>query len=115
MKSSYDPDSGYQTGHRILEFILHKKETKAEFHRNTGIDRSLMTRAFSQERDFGLTSLEKIGKAYPELSLDWVITGEGEMLQPEKLSANMEDILNQYKGIKDENDKDLFTIYYAYE
>ena len=110
MKSSYDPDSGYQTGHRILEFILHKKETKAEFQRNTGIDRSLMTRAFSQERDFGLTSLEKIGKAYPELSLDWVITGEGEMLQPEKLSANMEDILNQYKSIKDENDKDLFTI-----
>ena len=110
MKNSYDPGSGYQTGPRIEKFIDHKKERKADFQRKTGVDRSLMTRAFSQERDLGLTSLEKIGKAYPELSLDWVITGEGEMLQPEKLSEEMDEIINQYKSIKDENGKDRLRI-----
>ena len=110
MRNKYNQVSGYQTGPRIEKFIDHKKERKADFQRKTGIDRSLMTRAFSQERDLGLTSLKKIGKAYPELSLDWVFTGKGEMLKPEKLSEEMDDILNQYKTIKDENDKDRLRI-----
>ena len=110
MRKKYNQASGYQTGPRIEKFIDHKKEKKADFQRKTGVDRSLMTRAFSQERDLGLTSLEKIGKAYPELSLDWVFTGKGEMLKPEKLSEEMDDILNQYKTIKDENDKDRLRI-----
>ena len=77
----FHKEAPIQTGSRVLAFILHIKETKADFQRKTGVDRGQMTRAFRNEREFGLRSLERMGRVYPYLSLDWVITGKGEMLK----------------------------------
>ena len=76
----------------------------------TGIDRSQITRSFSQKTDFGTSSLSKISDAYPELSIQWVITGKGEMLIGEDLSHNEKEIIHLYQNLDSKADQDFLFI-----
>ena len=108
MKKEIDQNAGYQTGPRIKKFLEYKGEKIAVFTKKTGIDRSLITRSFNQIRDFGVTSLQKIGLSYPELSLNWVITGQGEMLLPDLNEVKY--FMNHYNSIEENEDKNWFLI-----
>ena len=108
MKQEIDQKAGYQTGPRIRKFLEYKGEKIAVFSKKTGIDRSLITRSFNQTRDFGVTSLQKIGNSYPELSLNWVITGEGEMILPDLNDAKY--FTSQYNSIEEDEDKKWFWV-----
>ena len=110
MSQSYDPQSGFQTGPRVREFIKFKGEKISAMQKKTGIDRSQINRSFRQQTDFGTMSLEKISDAYPELSIQWVVTGKGEMLIGEDLPHTEKEIINLYQGLESKTDQDHFFI-----
>ena len=110
MSQSYDPQSGFQTGPRVKKFLDSRGIKIAELQKKTGIDRSQISRSFSQQTDLGTMSLEKISNAFPDLSIQWVITGKGEMLIGEDLSHNEKEIIQMYQDLESKADRDLFFI-----
>ena len=73
---------------RILQFIENKQITKSKFYSVTGLSNGIL------DKKSGLTmdTVEKIYSKYPEINLEWLLTGEGEMLKP-----RVEDIKNMSK------------------
>jgi len=63
---------------RILEFLDYLEVGQTKFEEHTGLGRA----SISKIKD-GMSSpnLAKIAKGYPELNIDWLITGSGEMLK----------------------------------
>ena len=110
MRQIPDPESGSQTGPRVREFLEFKNEKISVMQKKTGIDRSQINRSFNQHTDFGASSLSKISDAYPELSIQWVLTGKGEMLIGEDLSHNEKEIIQLYQDLESKVDRDLFFI-----
>ena len=110
MTRKFDPHSGFQTGPRVKKFLDSKGIKIAELQNKTKIDRSQISRSFNQQTDLGTMSLEKIANAFPELSIQWVVTGKGEMLVGEDLSHNEKEIIQLYQDLESKADRDLFFI-----
>ena len=68
-----------KAGQRLNQFIDSLDISKAEFSRETGLNYAHMFRILNGDGDPGFDTCTKISKAYPELSLTWLITGIGEM------------------------------------
>lgn len=67
-----------ETKDRISEFIKYKKITIAEFERNVGLANGYVKKF---KGSIGSDKLNNIASYYPELNIDWLITGNGEMLK----------------------------------
>ena len=63
---------------RILQFIDFKGITKEEFYRKTEISASNFKGA-NMKSEIGGDKIVKISTIYPEINLDWLISGEGEI------------------------------------
>ena len=63
---------------RLRAYISHKGITVYRFCKQAGLARN-----FLQWETAGISakSMQKIGQAFPDLSIHWVATGEGEMLK----------------------------------
>lgn len=62
---------------RILQFIDYKGFSKNKFYKETGLSNGIL------DKKSGLTSesIEKIYSKYPEINIEWLLTGKGEMLR----------------------------------
>ena len=114
MTRKFDPQSGFQTGPRVKKFLDSKGIKIAELQKKTGIDRSQISRSFNQQTDLGTMTLEKISNAFPKLSIQWVITGKGEMLVREDPSNVEKEIIQLYQDLESKADRDLFFIQSIY-
>ena len=74
---------------RILEFIQYSGISQGEFIRKCGLSKGSI--ANIQEAPNG-TSLIKIARAYPELSLDWLLLGQGKMLRSNDSTEKTPDV-----------------------
>ena len=64
---------------RLLFFLNYLKIGQTKFESYTGLVRG----SISKIKDgMSAPNLAKIAKNYPQLSIDWLITGQGEMLKP---------------------------------
>ena len=61
---------------RVLRFIEYKGISKREFYANTGLSNGFLDKS----SNIGSDKLEKIISAYPDLSLLFIVTGNGSML-----------------------------------
>lgn len=77
------------TKDRIIEFIEHKKISKTAFLNETKIKRGLLDKDKMQA---GVTDaiLAKILETYPEINIEWLIAGKGNMLKGNQLSDDMD-------------------------
>jgi transcriptional regulator with XRE-family HTH domain len=66
---------------RIKIFIQHLGITTAEFCRKTGLSRQTVDKFKAGIHGPSVESLDKIIKSYPELRLNWLVSGEGMMVQ----------------------------------
>lgn len=62
---------------RILKYIKNKGINKLEFTKNCGLVQGF----FNKGTGFNVLYLEKILKSYPDLNLEWLITGKGDMIK----------------------------------
>ena len=62
---------------RLLYYIDYKGDTKYKFYKKTGLSNGFL----DKNRNIGSDKCEIISENYPDLSLEWLITGNGEMLK----------------------------------
>lgn len=64
---------------RLLEFIEYKHLTAGRFERICGLGNAMVQ---NTNATMSIKTIERISNAFPELNLEWLRTGEGEMLLP---------------------------------
>ena len=80
---------------RIKKFIDYKAITVNKFEVNSGIARGYIAKL---KGSVGSDKLNGIMIAYPELNIDWLITGKGDMLKPSPLQNGRTDMNTSYIG-----------------
>lgn len=64
---------------RLLYYLKTKRIRPAEFNRTFGVSRAYIS---SMRKAPGNEMLERISVEYPDLDLEWLMTGEGSMIKP---------------------------------
>jgi len=86
---------------RILTFLEYKEISKNKFYTQTGIANGTL------DKKSGVTgeTILKIHIAYPEINLDWLISGKGEMLESSVLTVqnNLKSVRDQYAAMSNLN------------
>ena len=90
---------------RILKFLDHLGVTKNKFYTQTGISNGTLDKKSGVTGD----TIIKIHNAYPDLNLDWLIAGEGEMLKSSVFSihSDLKSIRDQYAAMVNFNPGDI--------
>jgi len=78
---------------RIKEFMMKKSLTAADFADKIGVQRSNISHILSGRNYPSAQFMEKIMKAFPDLSAEWLITGNGSMLKAQVANALPDDVL----------------------
>lgn len=82
---------------RIIQFIEKDGISKNKFYTQTGISNGTL------DKKSGITgdTILKIYKAYPDINLEWLITGEGDMMKSSVFSLynSLETVRDQYAAI----------------
>jgi hypothetical protein len=63
---------------RLLEFIESRNMLKSEFERLCGLSNGFVDKSSDKTRR---ASLNRVSNVFPELNIDWLISGEGKMLK----------------------------------
>jgi len=74
---------------RLKQYIDYRGISVSSIEQQIGAGDGVLRKAFSKKSDIKMTWLEKISENYPDLNMNWLITGKGSMLhtkEPEKLS-----------------------------
>ncbi|GIZ15544.1 hypothetical protein [Capnocytophaga catalasegens] len=69
---------------RIIKFLAYLKIGQNKFEKQIGLSNGYINNV----KSIGSDKLNKILKEYPQLNLEWLITGEGEMLNADKSKKN---------------------------
>ena len=87
---------------RIIKYLDYKGITKYKFYKDTGLSNGFL----DKEGAIGSDKCEKISYQYSDLSLEWLITGTGEMIKNEKKMSSSEHTVSEsgeyWKGRYDE-------------
>jgi hypothetical protein len=84
---------------RIIQFLESKEISKNKFYIQTGISNGTL------DKKSGITgdTITKVHKVYPEINLEWLISGDGEMLKASVFNLysdlNINDIREQYAAV----------------
>ncbi len=93
---------------RLREVVNHLEISEREFAARVEIGQRSINYYLKGEQKPSLDLICNLSKAYPDISLDWLITGKGEMFKntyqnvSEKLPVAAEPITN-YSSLKDEH------------
>lgn len=63
---------------RLEFFLKSKKISKTDFGKAVGVSNSFVS---SMRKSLGPDKLQSIAQTYPDLNIEWLLTGEGEMLK----------------------------------
>jgi hypothetical protein len=66
---------------RIKMIIDYKGISNNKFGRDIGCSSAQITQMLTHEKNFGIDKMLKILSAYPDISTEWLLTGQGEMLK----------------------------------
>lgn len=75
---------------RLSEYLKAKRITKAEFGRSIGVSASYVTSMRDNGRaSIGVEKIERIRQKYPDLNIEWLLTGSGKMYNEAGISQNV--------------------------
>lgn len=74
----------YNIANNLLKYIYTIESTANAFAKNAGIDPANFARMLKGKQNITKKTLAKIQTANPQLNIDWLLTGEGEMLLPQQ-------------------------------
>lgn len=75
---------------RLKQFIDKKQISTRQFEQKILVSNGLIARFISKNTTIQNDVLSKISDNFPELNIDWLITGKGEMLRHEAPTATTE-------------------------
>lgn len=97
---------------RIKEYIDYKGISTAAFERSIGMSNASFGKSLKNRGGIGSDKIERILLVYPELSAEWLFTGNGEMLKPDYGKPDMEITpINQSKSIEKKVDIQAINLY----
>lgn len=93
---------------RLMEFLEHLKHTEGistyAFERKCGLSRGYINTRRSKDKSGDkkllASTIEKISDAYPDLNMQWLITGSGDMLRSKRFSASSQSSQSSYSPIQ---------------
>lgn len=65
---------------RITKVLEYLNMSTSEFERETGLSNGMIGKAIKRNASLNTKSLEKIGKRFPRINVEWLATGQGDML-----------------------------------
>lgn len=65
---------------RLQLFMQHEGVTAFQMNKEAGLSRTLLIKAIEKHQGLNTATIEKIVKRYPNLNVDWLVTGRGNML-----------------------------------
>lgn len=74
---------------RLQLFMQYEGVTAFQMNKEAGLSRTLLIKAIEKHQGLNTATIEKIVKRYPNLNVDWLVTGRGAMLidaEPPKIS-----------------------------
>ncbi|MDT0621427.1 hypothetical protein [Croceitalea vernalis] len=74
----------FKTVDRLMVFIKHIGLSARQFDLSIGASNGYTLRMKKNSASIGSDVIEEIMRIYPQLNLIWLITGEGEMLKPDR-------------------------------
>lgn len=83
---------------RIIEYLDYKKISKSEFGREIGVSSAYIS---SMRKSFQPDKIQSIASKYPDLDINWLLTGKGSMLKEEpkaSLNLSVEDLWELVKS-----------------
>jgi hypothetical protein len=80
---------------RIIEYLEYKGISKYKFYKETGLSNGFL----DKKGTIGADKCEIIYSHYPDLNLEWLITGQGEKLKENAKSEDFTDLENLFKKI----------------
>jgi transcriptional regulator with XRE-family HTH domain len=102
--------------HRLKQFIDYKNINISSFEKKVGMSNASISKPFKNGGTIGVDKLENIIKVFPELDVEWLVTGNGEMIKNvktyppiEKYSIIEDDLVryNNTLAIKEKEIEDL--------
>ena len=100
-----------KAGHRLAAFIESLGISKKEFTRKTGLDYAHLHKITNGINDPGFETCSKIGEAYSELSITWLITGIGEM---KNITREERNDIQRVRAWRDGNSTDTSAVLYLF-
>lgn len=94
---------------RIIKYLNHKGISKYKFYKDTGLSNGYLDKS----ADINSSSYEKISSQYRDLNMEWVRTGEGEMLKGEYVQNNIIDGSNNSQSNSQNNSQNTTNNYYG--
>lgn len=85
---------------RLLEFQRYMSKKiggQNKFEKHCGISTGCLNNAVKSKMITSMKTVIKVKKKFPELNMNWVVNGEGEMLLADEIERNMD-----YKGAYEE-------------
>lgn len=79
--------------HRLKEIIANSGLTNNAFAKKCGINTPTLDRQLKGLRGISTETVMSVLKAFPEISSEWLLRGEGEMITGDKTDASMERVL----------------------
>lgn len=69
---------------RLEFFLKSKKISKTDFGKAVGVSNSFVS---SMRKSLGPDKIQSIAQTYPDLNIEWLLTGEGEMLKTQSTNS----------------------------
>lgn len=86
---------------RIKSLISHLGLSTRGFALNCGIRQNTLSNQLNGVRELSLSTITAILSAYPNVSSEWIMRGEGEMFKVEAINAKSETIALLNERIKE--------------
>lgn len=72
---------------RLKQFINYKGVSILSFAKKCGISEGSIRKVLNENTSITSTSLQKIAENFPEINLDWLLTGRGSMIYGESITT----------------------------
>lgn len=98
---------------RLKRFVEYTGLSISVFEKETGVSHDLIRKAIKHKKSFGIETLRKITESFPQLNVDWFITGSGEMIKEAIRYNNKDQDLNSHPGAEQkliDIDKELLEV-----
>lgn len=90
-----------QVGARLNQFILILKMSQVAFAQSIGMSRGHLNDVVGGRKGLGIDAVSNVAKAYTDLNIRWLLTGEGSMFEfanyypPPELESGIPDKLEE--------------------